>query len=81
MSRLYLCCILCSRRQADGLLSGASWGRLELPPGADVQHPAVNGSTLRACPSCVGDPEWQSRALASLGLSVTGFSVRVEPAP
>ena len=35
MSRLYLVCAVCSRRQADGLISGAAWGRAELPPGAE----------------------------------------------
>jgi hypothetical protein len=81
MSRLYLRCVICSRQQADGLISGASWGRLELPAGTDVDHPAFKDSTLRACPSCIGgDPDWQNRVLSSLGVSVTGFSVRVEPA-
>ena len=46
MSRLYLVCAICDRRQADGLLSGAAWGRAELPPGATIQHPAVKGTTL-----------------------------------
>ncbi len=81
MSRLYLHCIICRRQQADGLISGASWGKLELPPGTNVEHPALVGSTARACPSCIGgDPDWQNRALASLGVSTAGFSVRVEPA-
>ncbi len=69
MSRLYLRCAICSRQQAEGLISGAGWGRLELPPGAHVEHPALNGSTLRACPSCIsGDPNWQTGLLTSLGL-------------
>jgi hypothetical protein len=81
MSRLYLRCVICSRQQAEGLISGAGWGRLELPPGVEVDHPALAGSTLRACPSCVGgNPDWQSRVLTSLGVSSSGFSVRVEPA-
>ena len=81
MSRLYLRCVICSRQQADGLISGASWGRLELPPHAEVEHPALKGSTLRACPSCIGgDPDWQTRVLASLGISPHGHSVRAEPA-
>ena len=81
MSRLYLRCVICSRQQADGLISGASWGRLEVPPEAEVEHPALKGSTLRACPSCIGgDPEWQNRVLTSLGISTAGFSVRTEPA-
>jgi hypothetical protein len=69
MSRLYLRCAICSRQQADGLISGAAWGRLELPPGAEVDHPALKGSTLRACPSCVGrHPSWQDHLLVALGL-------------
>ena len=81
MSRLYLRCVICSRQQADGLISGASWGRLELPPEVEVEHPALKGSTLRACPSCIGgDPDWQHRVLASLGVSVGGRGLRAEPA-
>jgi hypothetical protein len=69
MSRLYLRCVVCSRQQADGLISGASWGRLELPNGVAVEHPALSGTTLRACPACIsGDPDWQTRVLAALGL-------------
>ena len=80
MSRLYLRCVICSRQQAEGLLSGAGWGRLDLPPGHEVEHPALKGSTLRACPSCIGrDPHWQHRVLSSFGISAEGFSVRVEP--
>ena len=54
MSRLYLRCAFCDRQQADGLISGAAWGRLELPAGTVVAHPALKGTTLRACPNCVG---------------------------
>jgi hypothetical protein len=69
MSRLYLRCALCSRQQADGLISGAAWGRLELPPGAVVEHPALRGTTLRACPKCIQrHPSWQAELLVSLGL-------------
>jgi hypothetical protein len=69
MSRLYLRCAICSRQQADGLISSAAWGRLELPPGVEVDHPALKGSTLRACPSCVGrHPDWQEHLLVALGL-------------
>jgi hypothetical protein len=72
MSRLYLRCVICSRQQAEGLLSGAGWGRLELPSDLQVKHPALNGTTLRACPSCVSaDPEWQPRVLGALGLAPT----------
>jgi hypothetical protein len=71
MSRLYLRCAICSRQQADGLISSAMWGRLELPPGVEIEHPALKGSTLRACPSCVGrQPDWQERLLVALGIEV-----------
>jgi len=79
MSRLYLRCAICARQQADGLLSGAAWGRVELPPGATVEHPALRDSTLRACPSCSSEPDWQNRLLSSLGVSPqAGFSLRVD---
>jgi hypothetical protein len=82
MSRLYLRCVICSRQQAEGLLSGAAWGRLELPAGTIVHHPAVKGSTARACPACVSrDPDWQSRVLNEIRLgSNAGFSLRVDSA-
>ena len=71
MSRLYLRCAICSRQQADGLISSAMWGRLELPAGVEVEHPALKGSTLRACPSCVSRrPDWQDQVLAALGVDV-----------
>jgi hypothetical protein len=73
MSRLYLVCAICDRRQADGLISGAAWGRIELPPGSAVDHPAVKGTTVRACPSCSTEPGWQEVAFVRLG-------VREEPA-
>ena len=82
MSRLYLHCAICARQQAHGLISGAAWGRLELPPDSRVQHPALRGSTLRACPSCIGgDPDWQNRLLNTLGVGAGGgFGLRAEPA-
>jgi len=70
MSRLYIVCAMCSRRQADGLISGAAWGRLELPQGTGVEHPALKGSHFRCCPSCVQrHPDWEEELLSSLGLS------------
>ena len=67
---LYLHCVICSRKQADGLISGMAWGRLELPAGAQIDHPGLNGSTLRACPSCMSEnPDWQSSVLSGLGFS------------
>ena len=73
MSRLYLVCAVCSRRQADGLISGAAWGRVELPMGAEIEHPALKGSHFRCCPSCVErPPDWQDDLFASLGLTAYG---------
>ncbi len=73
MSRLYLRCVMCSRQQADGLISGAAWGRLELPAGVEVEHPALKGSTFRCCPVCVErHPDWQTELLASFGFSPNG---------
>jgi hypothetical protein len=70
MSRLYLVCAVCSRRQADGLISGAAWGRLELPAGVQIEHEALKGSHFRCCPSCVQrHPQWAQELLAALGLS------------
>ena len=70
MSRLYLVCAICDRRQADGLLSGAAWGRFELPQGARVEHPAVKGTMVLSCPSCVTDNSgWQETALVAIGIA------------
>jgi len=67
---LYLTCVICSRKQANGIVSGAAWGQIDLPAGTTAQHPSVNGSTARACPTCMGQyPDWQDRALTSLGVS------------
>jgi hypothetical protein len=69
MSRLYLRCVLCNRQQAEGLLSGAAWGRLDLPPGAEVELPALKGSDFRVCPTCMQrHPGWHNELLGSLGL-------------
>ncbi len=54
MSRLFLQCGLCGRKQADGLLSRNSWGHLEShdPP-------------LRACPTCRSThSDWAERLVA-----------------
>jgi hypothetical protein len=73
VAQLYLHCVICSRKQANGLLSGAAWGKLELPPGAEIEHPALSGRTLRACPTCVGNnPDWQEHVLSGLGLGTFG---------
>jgi hypothetical protein len=73
LARLYLHCVICSRKQADGLLSGAAWGKLEVP--RTVDHPAVHGSLARACPTCMGrHGNWQQIALTSLGIATAGFA-------
>jgi hypothetical protein len=73
MAGLYLRCAFCSRQQADGMLSGAAWGRLELPPGTEIEHPALHGTSLRACPACTQrHPDWQAQLLESLGLGPSG---------
>ena len=70
MSRLYLRCAICSRQAAEGLISGAAWGKLELPPGAEIEHPALRGSLFRVCPHCLQrHPDWESSLLESLGLT------------
>ncbi|MBA3330588.1 MAG: hypothetical protein H0T39_06885 [Actinobacteria bacterium] len=71
MARLYLHCVLCSRKQAEGLLSGAAWEALALPAGVTVEHPAVHRSTVRACPGCVAQHHrnWHAAALATLGVA------------
>jgi hypothetical protein len=57
-SRLNLHCELCGRRQANGLLSGAAWGKVDVAP----------GTILRACPSCRNMyPDWESRLRALHG--------------
>ncbi len=66
---LYLHCVICSRKQADGLLSGAAWAKTPLPAGAAVDHPAVRGSVVRTCPTCVSAyDDWQTRTMVVLGL-------------
>ena len=67
---LYLHCAICNRKQADGIISGMAWGRLVLPESAKAEHPGLNGSTLRVCPTCMErHPDWESSLLASLGLT------------
>jgi len=77
MSRLYLHCALCSRKQAEGLISGAAWAHFEVPHDAQIEHPAYRGTSLRACPSCIQrHPDWRERLLTALGLSDDGFQSR-----
>jgi hypothetical protein len=52
MSRLFLHCALCGRKQADGLLSRGAWGHVEF----------ADGSALRACAGCKGShSDWEER--------------------
>jgi hypothetical protein len=54
MSRLFLHCGLCGRKQADGLLSRNSWGHV------DAYDPP-----LRACPGCrSAHADWADRLVA-----------------
>lgn len=46
---IYLHCILCSRKQAHGLLSSAAWGRTPLPTCVRVDHPAVRDASICTC--------------------------------
>jgi hypothetical protein len=55
MSRLYLHCGLCGRKQADGLLSRGYWGHLE-----------AGSHALCACPVCKQSADWETRLLATL---------------
>ena len=67
---LYLHCVLCSRKQAHGLLSSGGWGMTPLPAGSSVDHPAVRDARVCTCPGCCAKhPVWQKRALVALGLS------------
>ncbi|HEY7197317.1 MAG TPA: hypothetical protein VH306_09020 [Gaiellaceae bacterium] len=55
---LLLSCELCGRKQADGLLSRAAWGHLEVE----------DGRTLRACAGCKGStPDWEDRLRTTAG--------------
>jgi hypothetical protein len=74
MARLYLHCAMCDRKQADGLLSGAAWARYEVDPAAVRDHPGLNGTTLRVCPTCIGrHPDWRAELAAALGLGGTAL--------
>jgi hypothetical protein len=55
MSRLYLSCALCGRKQASGLLSHAYWGEVR-----------VEGMSHRVCPVCREERDWEKRVHATL---------------
>ena len=57
MSRLYMSCALCGRKQAHGLLSHASW----------VQVEVLGGSPHRVCPTCREQyRDWEARTRATI---------------
>lgn len=65
MSRLFLHCGLCGRKQADGILSRNFWGHVE----------TGNGSPLRACPTCKEEHhDWETRLQAAEGPGGLGQS-------
>ena len=52
---------------------GSRGGRLELPVGLEVDHPALKGSAFRSCPSCIErHPDWEQQLLTSLGVAQNG---------
>jgi hypothetical protein len=52
MPGLYLHCSLCGRKRADGLLSRAAWGHLQLS----------DGTNASACPNCREEhSDWEQR--------------------
>jgi hypothetical protein len=64
MSRLYLHCRLCGRKQADGLLSRGYWGHIVV----------TNGTSLSACPTCKERySDWEQRLQAPDGGSSEVF--------
>ena len=67
MSRLYMSCALCGRKQAHGLLSHASWGQVDV----------AGGSPHRVCPGCKEqNRDWEERVrstVAELGLTGEAF--------
>ncbi len=66
MAGLYLHCVICARKQADGLISGAAWGRLELTV-EQRGNGAGAAATVRVCPTCVSThTDWQTVAVSGL---------------
>jgi hypothetical protein len=64
MSRLFLHCALCGRKQADGLLSRAAWGHVEL----------ADGRALRACAGCkASNRDWEDRLRVRAGSAEAAF--------
>ena len=68
MSR-WLTCAICGQRKPVGIMSMQAWGRLELPPDLEVEHPGLGGTTLYACPTCIErHPDWNEQLHMSLGI-------------
>jgi len=66
MSRLYMSCTLCGRKQAHGLLSNASWAVV-----------AVSGVSHRVCPTCrEAHRDWEERARVAVVQLADGTAVR-----
>jgi hypothetical protein len=65
MSRLYLHCGLCGRKQADGLLSRGFWGHLQADVVAHTDG-AHESQALSACPTCKQGADWEARLLATV---------------
>jgi hypothetical protein len=71
MSRLYMSCALCRRKQAHGLLSSASWAVVEVP----------GGSAHRVCPSCrEANRDWEERVRIAVLQVDDGSTLRVRGA-
>lgn len=52
MGRLFLHCVLCGRKQAEGLLSRMAWGHVEVN----------GGGMVSACPACKeAHSDWEDR--------------------
>ena len=76
MSR-WLTCGICGQRKPVGIMSMQAWGRLELPPEIEAEHPGLGGTTLYACPTCMQrHPNWNEQLHVSLGVHspASGFS-------
>jgi hypothetical protein len=75
MSRLFLHCEFCGRKQADGLLSRAAWGHLELD----------DGRAYRVCAVCkASNADWEDQLhllVVSPGASFNGGGLQNRATP
>ncbi len=56
MSRLFLHCAICGRKQADGMLSRGYWGHVML----------ADGTVRQACPACKSaNADWEAVLVSS----------------